>query len=110
MKTPQKFTVTHIEWYDIDGGIEIEYEVTGTVTPVIPAKTWGSPEHCYPQEGGEVEILSVKEDGKEVPLDSIIESVQDEMCEKLFEAACEDDSCDDEGPDPDRAWDERFED
>jgi len=34
--------------------------VTYTQSPFIPAKLYGRPEDCYPAEGGEVEVISVK--------------------------------------------------
>lgn len=46
--------------------VNIEY----SMTPIIPAQTYGPPEHCYPAEGGEIEILHcTMEDGTEVELE-----------------------------------------
>lgn len=45
-------------WNLSDDG-ETEVIVAYTMTPVIPAQTYGPAENCYPQEGGEVEIQSV---------------------------------------------------
>lgn len=56
---PTTRTVTIPFYWERDDG-EYEFRVTGTVSPVIPAKVYGPPEDCYPAEGGEVEILSVK--------------------------------------------------
>lgn len=52
-----------VEWEDY---IEVQY----TATPFIPGNTFGPPESCYPDEGGEVEIQEVYSllTGKEVQL------------------------------------------
>ena len=34
-------------------------EVSATVSPIVPAQTYGPAEDCYPAEGGEVEITEV---------------------------------------------------
>lgn len=46
---------------------ETEYEVQASVTPYDPGRTWGDPEKCYPPEGGDIEDLTVKLSGKEIP-------------------------------------------
>jgi len=38
---------------------EYEFEVEFSASKIVPAKIWGPPEHCYPAEGGEVEITSI---------------------------------------------------
>jgi hypothetical protein len=38
-------------WYECKCGQEFEVNVT----PVTPAQTYGPPENCYPEEGGEIE-------------------------------------------------------
>jgi hypothetical protein len=43
-----------------DEAAELEVEVTFTQTPIIPARLYGPPEDCYPEEGGEREIVSVR--------------------------------------------------
>lgn len=48
---------------------ETEVEVTYTISAYDPGRIFGPPELCYPPEGGEVEILSVKRDGQEIELD-----------------------------------------
>ena len=52
----------YLEW-TIERGGEDDYEcfdvcVEYTMTAIIPAVVSGPPEHCYPAEGGEVEIQS----------------------------------------------------
>lgn len=46
---------------------ETIYEIECDVTPYDPGRTYGPPEKCYPPEGGECEIVSVKLNGKEIP-------------------------------------------
>jgi hypothetical protein len=40
--------------------LELELEIRADVSRYIPAKTCGPPENCYPAEGGEVDITSIK--------------------------------------------------
>lgn len=40
------------------GSMDLTIRVNGSVSRYYPAKTWGRPEHCHPEEGGEVEIES----------------------------------------------------
>lgn len=44
-------------WTALRDDGETEIEVEYTATPVIPARTYGLPEDCYPAEGGEVDIV-----------------------------------------------------
>jgi hypothetical protein len=44
------------------GRREVELRVTYSMTPVVPATYW------QPAEGGEIEIVSVKHEGREVTL------------------------------------------
>lgn len=47
--------------------IEVEYDAT----PYVPAQTYGPPENCHPEEGGEIDIISITNqlNGEEVVLD-----------------------------------------
>jgi hypothetical protein len=54
-----QFTVDHMI-----GRREVELLVTYSMTPVVPATYW------QPAEGGEIEIVSVKHEGREVTLSS----------------------------------------
>ena len=40
----------------------LEVTVKANYTPGYPAKIWGPPEHCYPEEPAEVELLSIHGD------------------------------------------------
>jgi hypothetical protein len=53
----------HSTWFKRE---DHEVEVFYNITPYDPGVSWGPAEHCYPAEGGEVEILRVLLDGKEV--------------------------------------------
>jgi ribosomal protein L37AE/L43A len=43
-----------------------EAETEVTVYPVIPAQTYGPPENCYPEEGGEIEPEECEKCGAEI--------------------------------------------
>jgi hypothetical protein len=49
-----------IGWQDPE--TEAEYRIVLSVTPGHPGRTYGPPEKCFPPEGPEVEVLSVRED------------------------------------------------
>ena len=40
------------------GNDEIAVQISGTVEPYVPAKTYRPPEFCSPEEGGEVEFTA----------------------------------------------------
>jgi hypothetical protein len=81
--------------------LEKDYEITGNVSKVIPARTYGPPEDCYEAEGGEVEIELITLDGQEVDQDIFSPHELEKIDELLFEAAMDDDGYDYE-PDDDR--------
>lgn len=62
-----KVTLKEFPIYTNDGDTETLYEIECDVTPYDPGYTSGPPEKCYPPEGGECEIVSVKLNGKEIP-------------------------------------------
>lgn len=64
-------------------GVEIEVELTGSLSPYDPGCTSGPPENCYPPEGGEVEDIEAKVQGKPFEL-TAAEMTKAE--EALFEA------------------------
>jgi len=47
---------------DEDLDVIVEY----TLSKWYPAQTYGLPENCYPEEGGEIEELTVWHDGNEL--------------------------------------------
>lgn len=63
----KKVTLKDFPIYTDGGETETCYDIECEVTPYDPGRTYGPPENCYPPEGGEVEILSIKLNGKEVP-------------------------------------------
>lgn len=64
-----------------------------TQTPFVPARTYGRPEDCYPAEGGEVELIEARVDGKRV---NWSEAEDDQWITDIMENPDEDD-----GPDAD---------
>ena len=92
-----------------DADLPVELVVTYTGSPIIPAQTYGPPEHCYPAEGGEVEIQSVTHNGSEYPLTDKQEDALITICEERLEQDAADawaDRCDYEY---DRRRDEQME-
>lgn len=65
-----QFTVEHMI-----GRREVELAVTYSMTKPVPATYW------QPAEGGEVEIVSIKHDGKEITLSEDEEDALREMAE-----------------------------
>ena len=65
--------------------------VTYTQTPYIPARTYGRPEDCYPAEGGEVELIEARVDGKRV---NWSEAEDDQWTTDIMENPDEDDAPD----------------
>lgn len=63
---------------ECDIPVEVEYDST----PFIRGVTWGPPEKCYPDEGGEVDILWVTSqlNGEEIILDK---HEEDKLVEEL---------------------------
>ena len=75
-----QFTVDHMI-----GRREVELVVTYSVTPIVAATYW------QPAEGGEVEIQSIKHDGKPVTLTG----AEEEAILAMAEARAADDLADD---------------
>lgn len=96
---------THTITFEVERGEDETYkvlslEITGHVSPYVPAKTWGPPENCYPAEGGEVEIESILLDGK-VWDGELTDAERESAEEQLSEYAMEDGR-----PDPDDYYDD----
>jgi hypothetical protein len=70
---------------------ELDLLVTANVTPVRPARISGPPENCYPAEGGEVEIESIKLDGSPWT-GTLTEAEEEELRLEILEDADEGDS------------------
>jgi hypothetical protein len=92
---------THETYFEREDGTEVCVEYT--ITPYDPGVSSGPAEICYPPEGGEVEIISVKdESGKS--LDWTADEDQ-KWSVSIFENHDFDD-----GPDPDWEREVRWED
>lgn len=53
----------------------LETEVT--ISPIIPAQTYGPPESCYPEEGGEIDIDECAHCGHGIAQDKILEAASE---------------------------------
>ena len=63
---------------------ELEYEVEYEAEPYVPARIYGEPDDCYPEEGGEIDLISVKLNGLEV-MGTLDEDVLDEIERQCWE-------------------------
>ena len=86
-------------------GQEIELSIEGSYSPGTPGKTFGPPENCYPSEPAEAEIELISFDGQ--PWTGELTSEENEAAVEALLAAGEDQDFMD-GPDPDDAYDSRF--
>jgi hypothetical protein len=69
---------------------EHEFELQIEYSPIIPAQTYGPPENCYPEEGGDFDILSPDACPKcGTAIDS--EKAAEDFFEKLADARYDDD-------------------
>jgi len=57
---------------------ECEKVTEVTVYPIIPARLYGPPENCYPEEGGEHEPEEC-ECGEPIPNDAVYEQASEEV-------------------------------
>lgn len=87
---------------ETEEGDEIAYDVEGTVEPARRGRYSGPPELCYPDEGGEVEVMSAwrvegegqREKRVQVDVGEVIEAVgQDRVSEALAEAVADEYEC-----------------
>lgn len=53
---------------DTDDTHEVQVTVTGDVTPVTKGRYHGPPELCFPDEGGEVEVIETMVNGQTIDL------------------------------------------
>lgn len=77
-------TITHVVRRN---GEEVELEIEGSVSAIILGKYHGPPEDCYPDEGGDVEILKVTRNGIDITDEALTSAEQEEVETKLREAA-----------------------
>lgn len=72
-----RFPFTH---YIERGDEEIELSVVYDVTPIVPARLYG--DYPHPEEGGDIEIISVKRNGEEFALTDAEEDALRTACEE----------------------------
>jgi hypothetical protein len=69
--------------------VEVDYRVEASFTPGVPAKTYGPPEKCYPEEPAQIEYTRALElageNEKAVDLAAFIESLSQAEEELLQE-------------------------
>jgi hypothetical protein len=72
------------------------FDAAVNYSPVVRGRFTGPPENCYPDEGGEIEILELSSDGEDVMYlldgemaDGILDAAA-EQCEKDFNDYCND--------------------
>lgn len=77
------------EIYIERGDEKITVQVSCYLSPYVPAKISGPPEHCHPEEGGELEDLKATVNGADFELtaDEIVKA--EDALQQTYDDACE---------------------
>ena len=90
-------------------GKEYELTIKGYAEPLVPGKTHGLPENCYPAEGGygELEEVCIEIDGVTRRWTGQLTAKEEEKCnEALYERFVDNCEQDFDPPEPDSGYDD----
>lgn len=76
-----------IEWNGLTLKLDVDYD------PVIPAKTWGAPEDCYPEDGGDLTINTMMLGESDMlfllQFDEVCEDISNAVLDELEAGSCD---------------------